>query len=94
MNKEENEFSRDKINAFLSKLLENKESVTVGEIPIETDADFFRLVLIQIYSQYEEMCYQIEYNQEIQSIYGYSMQSFNIVRKRHDTVSTGVLKFQ
>lgn len=79
---EENEFSRDKINAFLSKLLENRESVTVGEIPIETDADFFRLVFMQIYSQYEEMCYQIEYNQEIQSIYGYSMQSFDIVRRK------------
>lgn len=78
----EDEFSKDKINEFVFKLLGDRKEITTAEVSIDNEEDFLRLILIQIYSQYEEMCYQIEYNQEIQSIYGYSMQSFDIVRRK------------
>jgi len=78
----EDEFSKDKINEFVTTMFENKERITITEMPVETEEDFLKLVLIQIYSQYEEMIYQIEYNADIKSIYGYYMQSFDIIRRK------------
>ncbi len=77
----EDEFSKDKINEFVIDLFGNKEKVTTDEIQIENESDFLRLVLIQIYSEYDEMVYQIKYNEKFQSVYGYSMQSFDIIRR-------------
>lgn len=77
----EDEFSKDKINEFVIELFGNKEKVTINEIQIANENDFLRLILIQIYSEYEEMVYQIKYNEKFQSVHGYSMQSFDIIRR-------------
>jgi len=79
----EDKFSKDKINEFVINLLGTKEKIAITEMPIIHEEDFFKLVLIQIYSQYEEMFYQIEYKEDLQLIYGYFMKSFDIVRKKN-----------
>ncbi len=78
----EDEFSKGKINEFIKDILKNKERIKITEIPIENEKDFLKLIFIQIYSQYEEMIYTIEYNEDIQLIYDYSMQSFDIVKRK------------
>ena len=77
----EDEFSKSKINEFVWCLFGNKERIAISEIPIKSEEDFLKLVLIQIYSQYEEMIYQIKYYEDIELIFGYSMQSFDIIRR-------------
>lgn len=77
----EDEFSKSKINEFVLCLFGNKERIAINEIPIKSEEDFLKLVLIQIYSQYEEMIYQIKYYEDIELIFGYSMQSFDIIRR-------------
>lgn len=77
----EDEFSKIKINEFVLSLFGNRQKIAINEIPIKSEEDFLKLVLIQIYSQYEEMIYQIKYNKNIEMIYGYSMQSFDIIRR-------------
>lgn len=78
----EDEFSKSKINEFVLCLFGNKERIAINEISIKSEEDFLKLVLIQIYSQYEEMIYQIEYYEDIELIFGYSMQSFDIIRRK------------
>ena len=77
----EDEFSKSKINEFVLCLFGNKERIAINEIPIKSEEDFLKLVLIQIYSQYEEMIYQIKYYEDIELIFGYFMQSFDIIRR-------------
>lgn len=77
----EDEFSKSKINEFVWCLFGNKERIAISEIPIKSEEDFLKLVLIQIYSQYEEMIYQIKYYEDIELIFGYSMPSFDIIRR-------------
>lgn len=76
------EFSKSKINEFVLCLFGNKERIAINEIPIKSEEDFLKLVLIQIYSQYEEMIYQIKYYDDIELIFGYSMQAFDIIRRK------------
>lgn len=76
------EFSKSKINEFVLCLFGNKERIAINEIPIKSEEDFLKLVLIQIYSQYEEMIYQIKYYDDIELIFGYSMQTFDIIRRK------------
>lgn len=78
----EDEFSKDKINEYVAIMFGNKERISITEMPVETEEDFLKLILIQIYSQYEEMIYQIEYSTDMQLKYGYAMQSFDIIRRK------------
>lgn len=78
----EDKFSKNKINDFVLNLLGDREVIKVDELQIENDEDFLRLILIQIFSQYEEMIYQIKYSEDMRLIFGYSMQAFDIVRRR------------
>ena len=42
---------------------------------------FFKLIVLQIFSEYDDMCYTLEYHSQTQSIFGYVMESFDIIRR-------------
>ena len=79
---QDDEYSRNKINEFVVNLLGNRNSIEISDIPITGMEEFMKIVMIQIYSEYKEMDYYIEYNGSKQGIYGYSMESFYVFRRK------------
>ena len=49
--KQRNKLSRKNINDYVTKLLEEKQSVVASSLPLETKRDFVRLILIYLYGK-------------------------------------------
>jgi hypothetical protein len=78
---EEDEYSQDKINLYISSLLNGADKVSTTEINVNTMDDFIKLIMAQIYSEYDEMIYTLEYDGNEQHLFGYTMESFEIIRR-------------
>ena len=63
------------------ELLGDMSRVSTTELIVTDMEGFFKLIVLQIFSEYDDMCYTLEYHNQKQSIFGYIMESFDIVRR-------------
>lgn len=75
------EYSRECINEYVLELLGDMSRVSTTELIVTDMEGFFKLIVLQIFSEYDDMCYTLEYHNQKQSIFGYIMESFDIVRR-------------
>ena len=75
------EYSRGCINEYVLELLGNNSRVSTKDLIITDMEGFFKLIVLQIFSEYEDMCYSLEYHNQKQSLLGYTMESFDIIRR-------------
>lgn len=78
---EEDSFSKDKINEYVLELLGNRDFVELRDIPIIDEDSFFKVILMEIYAEYEGVSYILNYHNEKETLYGYQMQTFSIIRR-------------
>ena len=74
-------YSRECINEYVLGLLGEKVRVSTKELIVTDMEGFFKLIVLQIFSEYDDMCYTLEYHSQTQSIFGYVMESFDIIRR-------------
>ena len=75
------EYSRACINEYVLDLLGNNSRVSTKDLIITDIEGLFKLIVLQIFSEYEDMCYLLEYHNQKQSLLGYTMESFDIIRR-------------
>ena len=75
------EYSRECINEYVSELLGDNSRISTQELTVTDMEEFFKLIVLQIFCEYDDMCYTLEYHNQKQSIFGYIMESFDIVRR-------------
>ena len=76
------EYSKEEINNYVLSLLGNKDKINSLNIQISEMADMINLIMLQIYSEYESMVYDLNYLPHQQTTLGYTMQSFEIIRRK------------
>lgn len=74
-------YSRECINEYVLGLLGEKIRVSTKDLIITDMEGFFKLIVLQIFSEYDDMCYTLEYHGQKQRIFGYIMESFDIIRR-------------
>ena len=75
------EYSRACINEYVLELLGDNSRVSTKDLIITDIEGLFKLIVLQIFSEYEDMCYLLEYHNQKQSLLGYTMESFDIIRR-------------
>ena len=75
------EYSRESINEYVLELLGDYSRISTKDLVVEDMEGFFKLIVLQIFSEYDDMCYSLEYHNQKQSLFGYTMESFDIIRR-------------
>lgn len=75
------EFSKKKIDEYVLSLLQGKEELKSTEIPLESDDDVFRFLLLQMYSSYEDVSYEVGYAPGSSMSQGYYIRNFTVKKK-------------
>ena len=73
--------SKKKINEYVEELLKDRNFVEVKDLDFSDPETFFKVILIEIYAEYEGMSYSLNYHEGKDCINGYHMQSFQISRR-------------
>lgn len=76
------EYSKEEINSYVLSLLGNKDKINSLSIQISEMTDMIKLIMLQIYSEYESMVYDLNYLPQQQTSFGYILQSFEIIRRK------------
>jgi hypothetical protein len=79
-NKNQNRFSRKKIDEYMRAALGDKGRITASSLPRETRRDIIRIIYISIYGNNKANCYHIERNERRFTVGGYSFPDFDIVK--------------
>lgn len=79
--KNRNRFSRKNVNEYVTKLLGERKSISVSEIPVESRRDLIRIVYISIYAGNRANHYAVHRTKKRVRIAGYEIPYFEIVRK-------------
>ncbi len=79
----QNVFSKESINAFAERCLGGEDSISLRSLSVNNFDDVVFLIVLQLYSQYDDMCYKVEFEDEKISVFGYQMQEFEIVRREN-----------
>lgn len=77
----EDALSKKKINEYVEELLKGRNFVEVKDLDFSDPETFFKVILIEIYAEYEGMSYSLNYHEGKDCINGYDMQSFLITRR-------------
>lgn len=77
----EDALSKKKINEYVEELLKDRNFVEVKDLDFSDPETFFKVILIEIYAEYEGMSYSLNYHEGKDCINGYHMQSFQISRR-------------
>ena len=75
------EYSRESINEYVLELLGDYSRISTIDLVVKDMEGFFKLIVLQIFSEYDDMCYSLEYHNRKQSLFGYTMESFDIIRR-------------
>ena len=75
------EYSRESINEYVLELLGDYSRISTIDLVVKDMEGFFKLIVLQIFSEYDDMCYSLEYHNQKQSLFGYTMESFDIIRR-------------
>lgn len=78
--KMQNILSPARIESYVMAQLGERRQMRAGELPLENDEDFIKIIYIRLYGQRKKMGYQLEGLDEIQ-IAGYCFRDFMIRRK-------------
>ena len=78
--KMQNILSPARIESYVMAQLGERRQMRAGELPLENDEDFIKIIYIRLYGQRKKMGYQLEGLDEIQ-IAGYRFRDFVIRRK-------------
>jgi hypothetical protein len=78
--KMQNILSPTRIESYVMAQLGEKSQLRAGELPLESDEDFIKIIYIRLYGQRKKMGYQLEGLEEVQ-IGGYRFKDFVIRRK-------------
>ena len=77
----EDALSKEKINEYVEELLKDRNFVEVKDLDFSDQETFFKVILIEIYAEYEGMSYSLNYHEGTDCIDGYHMQTFQITRR-------------
>jgi len=77
----EDAFSKKNVNLYVKELLKNKDRINTEEILIESIDDVIMILMIEIYSEYEEMEYIVTFSNIENDRTKYSFKNFEIMRK-------------
>lgn len=78
----DDEYSHENINSYVDNLLGGKGSISSTEIETNSIDDLIRLMAIQIYCSYNDMCYEVHFKDDLYIAYGYITKAFDIIRKK------------
>lgn len=78
---EEDEYTKDSINQFILNMLGSKGVIHSSELIIKDFEILFKLMMAQVYSNYDDIGYQIELKEDTSIINGFQLQSFEIRRR-------------
>lgn len=78
------EYSRECINNYVLDLLGKNNRISTYNLHVDNMDEFFKLIVVQIFSEYDEMCYTIEYHNQIQNLFGYNMEGYDIIRRENE----------
>lgn len=82
----ENIFSIQKINRYVGTLLEKQTVIKSSDLIFETSDDITRLILIQLYSHHDQMCYQTEALDSIVTTRDIEYKDFKIIKRGKEYV--------
>lgn len=74
-------FSRDKVNEFVDKELGKDNEKNSKEIEINSWNKLIMLMMVEAYSSYEDMKYEVTFYDDYYETFGYKTKSFDIKRK-------------
>lgn len=78
---QEDQFSKKKIDEFAMSILETQNEIASENIHLKNEDSLMVLLMLQLYSQYTDMSYEIRFLPDFYEINGYSIQKFILVRK-------------
>ncbi|MBP5092040.1 MAG: hypothetical protein J6328_05750, partial [Bacilli bacterium] len=77
----DDKLSKEEMDRFVRKLLGEKNSIEAWEIDTNNLDDIIRLLMIQLYSGYDDMCYRIDFENTTYTACGYILNAFTIHKK-------------
>ena len=77
-------FSKKKINDYVGLLLNKSNVINIKDIAINDFDDIIMLVMIQLYSQYDDMIYSINFLEQEDNKLGYGFKDFEIIRRNKE----------
>lgn len=78
---QEDQFSKKKIDEFAMSILETQNEIASENIHLKNEDSLMVLLMLQLYSQYTDMSYEIRFLPNFYEINGYLIQKFILVRK-------------
>ena len=80
---EEDSFSKEKVNEFAKELLKDRTTLSSKEINQETSERRFLTLMLELYSEYDDMCYTISLKDNYYNHDGFFEKEFVIKRKEN-----------
>ena len=77
----DDKLSKEEMNRFVKKALGHKKSIEAWEIPTNNLDDIIRLLMVQLYSGYDDMCYSVVFEEKTYTACGYILNAFTINKK-------------
>ena len=75
------ELSKEEMNRFVKRVMGQKKSLEAWEIPTNNLDDIIRLLMVQLYSGYDDMCYSVQFEDKTYTACGYILNAFTITKK-------------
>ena len=74
-------YSKEKVNEFALRCLGGREAIEVTEIPYENSQTAVMLLLVELYSQYKDVDYEVTFKNDEVEVGNYTVQSFRLAKK-------------
>lgn len=78
---QEDQFSKKKVNERVLQILDGKEEIDSRNIVISDFDSLLMLIMIQIYSEYDDMVYSVEFEDVEYKTFGYTTKAFVLKRR-------------
>lgn len=77
----DNVFTKEEVNSFALKCLDGKDEVSSTSLKIDSLDSLALLLLMEVYSSYDDMVYSVKFHDDLYLTYGYYTESFDILKK-------------
>lgn len=78
---DEDAFSKEKVNEFASGVLGDRNKVSSKDIDQDTKEKQFFMLMLELYSEYDDMCYTVTFRNDYYAQNGFREKEFEICRK-------------
>lgn len=78
---DEDAFSKEKVNEFASEVLGDRNKVSSKDIDQDTKEKQFLMLMLELYSEYDDMCYTVTFRNDYYAQNGFREKEFEICRK-------------